>query len=116
MSQLPKLSLTLLAFVLVTFAQRVPQPIPSLKSVPVSAPSNLSSYVRDQNTLVALGKALFWDLQVGSDGMIACATCPFHAGADHRLNHLLSNARGGCPLNYRPAAADFPFHQVADPA
>jgi cytochrome c peroxidase len=28
---------------------------------------------------VVLGKALFWDVSVGSDGM-ACASCHFHAG------------------------------------
>ena len=34
---------------------------------------------------IALGKALFWDQQAGSDG-IACASCHFAAGADTRLN------------------------------
>ena len=28
-----------------------------------------------RNTAVALGKALFWDMQVGSDGVQACASC-----------------------------------------
>jgi uncharacterized protein (TIGR03437 family) len=113
---LRKLSTVLLLSVLAALAQRVPQPIPSLKRVEIPKPANLSTYVRDPNTLVTLGKALFWDLQVGSDGKIACATCHFHAGADHRLNNQLSNARGAFPLNYRLAAADFPFHQLADPA
>jgi len=35
---------------------------------------------------IALGKALFWDQQVGSDGL-ACASCHFHAGADVRLTN-----------------------------
>ena len=35
--------------------------------------------------LVVLGKALFWDMQIGSDGVQACASCHFHAGADHRI-------------------------------
>ncbi len=111
-----KLSLTVLLSILTAYAQRVPQSIPSLKRVEVPKPANLSTYVRDQSTLVALGKALFWDLQVGSDGKIACASCHFHAGADHRLNNQLSGARGGFPLNYRLTAADFPFHQLSDPA
>ena len=38
-----------------------------------------------QQKLVALGKALFWDMQVGSDGVQACASCHFHAGADNRI-------------------------------
>ena len=44
----------------------------------------------DQNALVVLGKALFWDMQSGSDGRTACATCHFHAGADHRVQNQLS--------------------------
>src|SRR2546421_11137273 len=54
----------------------------SLKTVPTPAPSNLGAYVRDQAALVALGKALFWDQQVGSDGQ-SCGNCHFHAGADN---------------------------------
>ena len=32
----------------------------------------------------ALGKALFFDMAAGSDGIQSCATCHFHAGADNR--------------------------------
>jgi uncharacterized protein (TIGR03437 family) len=90
--------------------------IPSLKRVPIPAPANLSTYVRDQSALVILGKALFWDLQVGSDGKTGCASCHFHAGADHRAQNQLSNALGTFTPNYKLTAADFPFHQLADPA
>jgi len=38
-----------------------------------------------RTSLQAFGKALFWDMQVGGDGVQACATCHFHAGADHRI-------------------------------
>jgi cytochrome c peroxidase len=31
---------------------------------------------------IALGKALFWDMQAGSDGSTACASCHYGAGAD----------------------------------
>ena len=31
-----------------------------------------------------LGKALFWDMQIGSDGVQACGSCHFHAGVDNR--------------------------------
>src|SRR5947208_16059781 len=66
------------------------QSFSSLKTV--AAPAvDLSRYVRDQQTLVVLGKALFWDMQVGSDGRTACGTCHFHAGADHRARNQLSN-------------------------
>jgi len=108
-------SIVLLATVFTASAQRAPQSIPSLKRTPVPGPSNQSTYVRDQRALVALGKALFWDLQIGSDSKVACATCHFHAGADHRLNNQLSNAPGAFQPNYRLTGADFPFHQLADP-
>lgn len=42
-----------------------------------------------QRWAVALGKALFWDQQAGSDGN-ACASCHFHAGADTRLRNQLN--------------------------
>lgn len=38
---------------------------------------------------IALGKALFWDQQAGSQGQ-ACASCHFNAGADTRLTNQLS--------------------------
>lgn len=43
-----------------------------------------------KEALQALGKALFWDMQVGGDGITACASCHYHAGADHRRNNQLS--------------------------
>jgi cytochrome c peroxidase len=45
---------------------------------------------------MALGKALFWDMQVGSDSVQACASCHFHAGVDNRTKgQLTSNTEGG---------------------
>jgi cytochrome c peroxidase len=46
--------------------------------------------VKDQAALVRLGKALFWDMQAGSDGVQACATCHFNAGADSRSKNQIS--------------------------
>lgn len=43
-----------------------------------------------KQTLQQLGKALFWDMQVGGDGVQACATCHYHAGADNRAVNQLS--------------------------
>ena len=34
----------------------------SLKGVPVPEPTGLSTYVRDKQALIALGKAFFWDI------------------------------------------------------
>lgn len=70
-------------------AQDPPRP-PSLKTVPVPGPANLDEFVADRAAAIALGKALFWDMQVGSDGLTACATCHFNAGADSRARNQLS--------------------------
>jgi cytochrome c peroxidase len=102
----------------------------SLKTVPIPKPSNLGDFVKDEKAAIALGKALFWDMQVGSDGIQSCATCHFHAGADSRPKNQLSpgvlrvNANktpnpdktfqsGGA--NYQLKPDDFPFHKLADP-
>lgn len=55
-----------------------------------AAPTNLSNYVADEAALLRLGKALFWDMQLGSDGVTACATCHFKAGADNRSKNQVS--------------------------
>ena len=91
--------------------------IATLKGVTVPQPADRGRYVADRQTLVALGKALFWDAQVGSDGRTACATCHFHAGADHRVtNQIAGPATSAAPTrpNTTLALADFPFHAFAN--
>ena len=61
-----------------------------LRAVPVPGPGNLNEFVKDPASALALGKALFWDMQVGSDGIQACASCHFRAGADPRSKNQLS--------------------------
>lgn len=102
---------------------------------------DLTGIVADRNWAIVLGKALFWDTSVGSDG-IACASYHFHAGADARITNALSpgllavpepdpifgaieplgpSAVGatasGLPSgsNYTLVEEDFPFHQLSDP-
>ena len=58
----------------------------------VPLPPNLSDVVRDKHAALVLGKALFWDMSVGSDGIQACASCHFHAGADNRVKNQLNPA------------------------
>src|SRR4051812_2747758 len=53
----------------------LPAPLP-----PVSGIEATNSLIVNQQAAVRLGKALFWDVQLGGDGQIACATCHFHAG------------------------------------
>lgn len=63
----------------------IPGPDVALTFQPLSA-----EIVKDQTALIRLGKALFWDMQVGSDGVQACATCHFSAGADIRARNQIS--------------------------
>lgn len=95
----------------------------TLKEIPVPEPTNLGTYVRNRNVAIALGKAFFWDMQVGSDGVQACASCHFRAGADPRsINQANPGGQDnldptidlGGP-NYQLRAVDFPLHKVADP-
>ncbi|MFB3886433.1 MAG: FG-GAP-like repeat-containing protein [Thermodesulfobacteriota bacterium] len=95
---------------------------PSLKLVPIPEPSNLNEYVVDRTAAIVLGKALFWDMQVGSDGVQACASCHFHAGADRRFKNELDSGLSGGDTTFQVAepnaaliASHFPFHQRANP-
>lgn len=79
---------------------------------------------------ILLGKALFWDTNVGSDG-IACASCHFHAGADSRTKNQLSPGGKSTDIsnqlfddsisgqymgsNHNLSINDFPFHQRQNP-
>ena len=51
----------------------------SLKRVPVPEPTDSwrGDFVPNRDIAIALGKAFFWDMQVGSDGVQACASCHF---------------------------------------
>ena len=64
---------------------------PPLSAVAVPRPS-LSGIVNtgQDAALVRLGKALFWDQQVGGDGVMACASCHYHAGVDHRRKNQVN--------------------------
>ncbi|TMA45266.1 MAG: cytochrome C peroxidase, partial [Deltaproteobacteria bacterium] len=63
---------------------------PSLKSIAVPEPPDLASYVKDRAAAVRLGKAFFWDMQAGSDGIVACASCHYQAGVDNRSRNTLA--------------------------
>ena len=105
---------------------------------------DVSAYVADPESALVLGKALFFDEQVGSDGA-ACASCHFSAGADSRIQNQLSPglkditkgphgdgrfgsersdtlavARGDMPsgakaaANYTLTLEDMPLHRLVD--
>ncbi|WP_292853319.1 cytochrome c peroxidase [Nostoc sp. NMS8] len=112
-------------------AQVTPPPLASLRSISVPQPDNLGDFVKDKVAAIKLGKALFWDMHVGSDGQTSCASCHFHAGADNRSKNQINpgllriNADGtanpdtifnvgGLP-NYQLKPEDFPFHKLSNP-
>ena len=97
-------------------------PLASLNGVPIPEPANLGEFVRDRDAAVKLGKALFWDMQVGSDGIQACASCHFQAGTDRRSMHQVNpGSHAGdavyhtAPPNTQLTPAGFPTHKLADP-
>lgn len=109
-------------------------PIPmSLKGVPVPEVPGLldgpDPIIVNKEKAIILGKALFWDINVGSDG-VACATCHFNAGADRRTKNQMAPigrgsdlpkefalGRDGSPRgpNTSLKRNDFPFYQIDDP-
>jgi cytochrome c peroxidase len=103
---------------------------------------NLTGIVKDKNAAIALGKAFFWDQQIGSD-LQSCASCHFVAGADTRIQNEMNpgfnditygptgdtafgstrSDTGQVPAGYMPSgalagpnytltAADFPLFQL----
>ena len=118
----------LLGSVGVAGAQDIPQTlrqrallslIGPLAGVPLLDPG--PGYLADRQALQRLGKAFFWDQQLGSDGQ-ACASCHFHAGADNRSKNQINpgfrneivpggdSAFGGkFGPNYQLTHADFPI-------
>ncbi|WP_064609524.1 cytochrome c peroxidase [Photobacterium sp. J15] len=106
-------------------------PISSLKGVLPAPVPGLDKYIKDKQAAIDLGKAFFWDMQVGSQGQ-SCGSCHFHAGADPRtknqlspglrhtdeslqevFNPTLSGGHGG--PNYNLLASDFPFRKYENP-
>jgi cytochrome c peroxidase len=72
----------------------VPIPLQALNQVQVPLPADLDVYIKDRAAAIRLGKALFWDMQVGSDKM-ACASCHYNAGADSRSVNQLNPGPDG---------------------
>jgi cytochrome c peroxidase len=85
---------------------------------------NEEDFIADRDAAVVLGKALFWDMQIGSDGVQACGSCHFHAGVDNRTRGQLNPDIMGPDGNnatldlkgpdQEVTAADFPFHKLFD--
>ena len=103
------------------FGPAVDPPIPLASLKTASNPvfpggvlrGDLTDFIRSKDAAVQLGKALFWEMQAGSDNRIACATCHFHAGADRRSRNQLNPGANGAfdaqPPNSILQSAHFPF-------
>lgn len=109
-------------------------PVPvSLQNVPIPPVPGLldgaAPIVVNKKAAIILGKALFWDNNVGSDGQ-ACASCHYSAGADGRTRNQLNPGQngsgagaetfsvlpsGGGGPNHVLSLADFPFQQFSNP-
>jgi cytochrome c peroxidase len=117
------------------------RPLAPLSSVPIPPVFGLEGIIADKAAAAQLGKALFWDMQAGSDDIQACASCHFNAGADSRaINNVNPGQAGGdntfqigIPFNgsfgpnhpYNAGSpdagfggfhdGDFPFHKLSNP-
>jgi cytochrome c peroxidase len=111
----------ILPFVPLTSLKTVPNPV--LPKDPVTflpgLRADLVPYIANLPAAIRLGKALFWDMQAGSDNKTACATCHFHAGADNRARNQLNPGANGRWDGRGPdvafVAGDFPFTDPAIP-
>ena len=94
---------------------------PSLKTIPAPVPTTINDYVADRDAAIRLGKALFWDVRLGSDGVTACATCHHQAGADPRVTNMMhpgansAFSSGVIPGDKVPASI-FPTTRFSNPA
>lgn len=95
-----------------------------LMNVSVPMPPDIDYYIKDMDAAVRLGKAFFWDVQAGSDGLTACATCHNFGGTDRRLKNSVHPGFNGTFFDMEGGqrgpngvltSQDFPFHLKADP-
>ena len=91
-----------------------------LSKVEIPKPDNIQKFIKDKTAAIALGKTLFWDMQIGSDGVQSCASCHFHAGADSRSKNQINPGSGNTfdiasAPNYQLKPSDYPFHKLEDP-
>ncbi len=59
--------------------------------------TNFNSFIKKgaEKKAVALGKAFFWDVRFSSDQKVACASCHYAAGTDHRTQATVT-----LPVNF----------------
>jgi len=89
-----------------------------LNQIAVPEPPNLFQFVKNKALAIKLGKAFFWDMQAGSDGIQACGSCHFSAGADNRLKNTVNPGTNAGDVTFQVRGpnqtlvpGDFPFHE-----
>jgi len=111
----PPLAPPALPPVLLGSLKSVPNPVIPLDPVTRARiiRGDLTDYITNLDATIRLGKAMFWDMQAGSDGKTACATCHFHAGEDSRDTNQLNPGANGTWDAQGPNRAvtqfDYPF-------
>jgi cytochrome c peroxidase len=83
--------------------------------IPLNFQPLTTAFIKDQAALVRLGKALFWDMQVGSDGIMACASCHFNAGEDIRSKNQVSPGLTDTNFHRGPLGGDNSFGNATVP-
>lgn len=117
-------AITALVMVMILAGNSVSAQISSigpLADVKIPKPDNIDKFIKDKTAAIALGKTLFWDMQLGSDGVQSCASCHFNAGADNRSKNQINPGSGdtfdiASAPNYQLKPSDFPFHKLEDPS
>ena len=100
--------------VLMASLKTVPNPIfpPDVNGVPTLR-ADLAEYIANVPAAQQLGKALFWDMQAGSDNKTSCASCHSQAGADVRFRNQLNPGANASwdtlGANWELLSTDFPF-------
>jgi len=110
------------------------RPLAPLSTVPVPPVFGIEGILADKTAAIELGKALFWDMQAGSDDTQACASCHFNAGADSRAINQINPGQAGNDITFQVGSApnyalnpgtpgsgfggyhdgDYPFHKLGD--
>lgn len=105
-----------------TVIEPFPPAAPPALDDPPPEPPNLMDFIKNRDVAIALGKALFWDLQLGSGGIQACASCHFQAGADNRITNTVSPGLNAGDTGFEVVGPNgtltptmFPFHKRAFP-
>lgn len=76
----------------------------------VRVPTPPRGEIKNRAAAIRLGKALFWDIQLGGDGMTACASCHARAGVDTRMVNTVNPGPNGLWEAVSGPGMPFAFH------